>query len=228
LIDAVASGRPEKKRRLSSSEVCNVDDSSTIMVGLRLIFFAGMMIIASSAFSVPHNPRTIATVRLESPSLFEAPNYYNAATTATPLGSQSKIKQWFALLGQCRRLLTRPALLRKISRVAVVVALCLAIQSGPAIAHAQAHPSSLSQTVETVIPTNQAHRPTTEQTLEIILETLDSVHDDVKSMRGEFDSLKADVKALDRKYTLAPLASALTASLMSLVLNQFKSKSSSN
>jgi hypothetical protein len=93
---------------------------------------------------------------------------------------------------------------------------------------AQAHPSSLSQTVETVIPTNQAHRPTTEQTLEIILETLDSVHDDVKSMRGEFDSLKADVKALDRKYTLAPLASALTASLMSLVLNQFKSKSSSN
>jgi hypothetical protein len=121
--------------------------------------FAGTLITATSAFSVPHignNPRTVATVRLESPSLGEPLNHHDVLATnaAVPLGLSCKIKNFFGLMGQRRG--RRTALFRTISRLVVAVALWLAVQIGPiGVLPARAHPppiTAMAPTVETVIP----------------------------------------------------------------------------
>jgi hypothetical protein len=164
-----------------------------------------MLITASSAFSVPrNNPRVVTTVHLETPS-FGGPFYHDVLASFLPF----KIKQRIGAVGQCLR--RRPALLRKVLRVVVAVALCLAILCGPGILPAQAHP------------------PTIAQTQELILKRLDGMQDEMKSFNYALKELKLDIKGLDQKYIFVPLASATAASLTSAVLNKlFKSSTPTN
>jgi hypothetical protein len=185
------------------------------------LLFGGMLIAASTAFSVPRNNKravlhAVATVHLESP-LFGGPFHHDVLASATePSFLPFKIKQRFGAVGQC--LCRRPALLRKVLRVVVTVALCLAILCGPGILPAQAHP------------------PTIAQTQELILKRLDGMQDEMKSFKDEMKSfnyalkeLKLDIKVLDQKYIFVPLASATAASLTSAVLNKlFKSSTPTN
>jgi hypothetical protein len=178
----------------------------------RFLLFAGTLIAASSAFSVPRgtNQLQMATVRLESP-LIGGPYQHGVVDTATePSGLPYKIKQWFGAMGHFCCL--RSAIHRKTSRIAMVVALYFAILGGPVILPAQAHP------------------PTSKEALEIIMKRLNDLKTDNRDIKADIRDFKADTKAdirdlkfdikgLDRKYTFVPLASATAATVTSAILN---------
>jgi hypothetical protein len=103
---------------------------------LQFLLYAGWLISASSAFSVPSiNPRAMAKVRLEFPS-FVGPSHHDVATATVPLGLPRRIKQFFGTIGQGR---IRRVLRRKISRWIMTAVMWWAIYCVPVVPPAQAH-----------------------------------------------------------------------------------------